>query len=258
MDELIQITAKKIAAAQKVVVLTGAGISKESGVPTFRDALDGLWAKYNPQELATPQAFQRNPKLVWDWYTFRRELVAKTEPNPGHYALAELEKLVPKLVLVTQNVDHHHQRAGSTDIIALHGDLFAFKCSANCRGVPTSIDITGLTWEPENAPPHCPCCETGLVRPDIVWFGEQLPEGSLRRAYDEAKTCNVALVIGTSGAVYPAAWIPIKAAEAYAFVVEINPYDTELSTMMDVRLQAPSGEVLPNLVEAVRKELAST
>jgi NAD-dependent deacetylase len=257
MDELIKQAAKKIASANKLVISTGAGVSKESGVPTFRDALEGLWAKYDPTELATPQAFQQDPRRVWDWYAYRRDLVGKTRPNPGHYALAELEDLLPEVILVTQNVDNHHQTAGSSRIIPLHGNLFAFKCSLNCQGIPTPIDLSQLEWESKVAPPPCPYCGDGLTRPDVVWFGETLPAENLAEAFRHAETCDAMLVVGTSGAVYPAAWLPIKAAENYHPVIEVNPNPSELTRMMDVHLAGPSGEVLPKLVTAIRAELQS-
>jgi NAD-dependent deacetylase len=257
MDDLIKRAAEKIASAKKLVISTGAGVSKESGVPTFRDALDGLWAQYDPTELATPAAFLRDPRRVWDWYAYRRELVGKTKPNPGHYALAALEDLLPEVIIVTQNVDNHHQLAGSTHIIPLHGNLFTFKCSKNCQGDPTPIDLNQLQWEPENAPPPCPHCADGLTRPDVVWFGEILPGDNLKRAYHHADTCDAMLVVGTSGSVYPAAWLPIRAAQHYAPVIEVNPNASELTRMMDVHLAGPSGEVLPKLVAAVRAELQS-
>lgn len=247
--------AQKIASAKRVAVSTGAGVSSESGVPTFRDALEGLWAQYDPQQLATPAAFHANPKLVWDFYAFRRELVQKTQPNAGHYALAELEKLLPDFTLITQNVDNHHHKAGSQNIITLHGDLFRFKCADNCQGEPTAIDYDVLTDFPDDTPPLCPHCQRGYARPDVVWFGEGLPETNLKRAFEIAKSCDVMLVIGTSGAVYPAAWLPIEAGKNDAFLIEINPNESELSRAMDVRFASPSGEVLPQLVEAVKKEL---
>jgi NAD-dependent deacetylase len=220
--------------------------------------LDGLWAQYDPTELATPQAFQRNPKRVWDWYAYRREMVGKTQPNPGHYALAELERLLPKVVLITQNVDNHHQTAGSHDIIPLHGNLFAFKCSANCQGSPTPIDLVTLPpWNPEDAPPHCPYCKRGYVRPDVVWFHETLPEAQLARAFEEAQSCDVMIVVGTSGAVYPAAWIPIKAAEQGVFLIEVNPQPSDLTRAMNIYLAAPSGEVLPKVLDVVKQVLRS-
>jgi NAD-dependent deacetylase len=255
MEQQLQEAARKLASAKKLVITTGAGVSKESGVPTFRDAMDGLWSKYDPQELATPQAFQRNPKLVWDWYWYRRELVAKTQPNPGHYALAELQSLLPDVLLVTQNVDHHHQQAGSTDVVTLHGSLFDYKCSANCQGTPTPIDLDTLTWSAEDVPPSCPHCGMGKVRPDVVWFGEGLPEANLRRAMEAARTCDAMIIVGTSNVVYPAAHLPLEAMKNYAYVVEVNPVPTDYSEHVSVYLQGKSGEVLPKLVDAIKKEL---
>lgn len=252
MNEHITNVAQKLAQAKSVVVSTGAGVSRESGVPTFREAQDGLWARFDPQQLATPEAFERNPKLVWEWYAYRRDLVSKSNPNPGHYALAEMEQLLPNMLLVTQNVDHHHHRAGSQNVIRLHGDLFAFKCSQNCQGAPTPIETFA---EGESTPPRCPFCATGYVRPDVVWFGEQLPQAGLHRAFDEAEKCDVMLIVGTSGMVYPAAYLPVKAHRA--LLVEVNPIHSELSRRMDVHLQGPSGEVLPQVVEALKKELGA-
>ncbi len=249
----IQQAAKRVAQAKKLVISTGAGVSAESGVPTFRDALEGLWSKYDPQMLATPQAFRANPKLVWDWYWYRRELVEKTQPNPGHYALADLENLLPDVTLITQNVDNHHQQAGSKNIVTLHGSLFAYKCADNCRGELTPVDLTHLTWQ--DTPPTCPHCGKGKVRPDVVWFGEALPEANLSRAFELARTCDVMILVGTSNVVYPAARLPIEALYQGAFVIEVNPTPTELTPRMSVFLQGKSGEILPQVVEAVRREL---
>lgn len=257
LEQLISQAAEKLATAPSVVIFTGAGVSRESGVPTFRDALEGLWAQYDPTQLATPEAFRSNPKLVWDFYQFRRELVSQTQPNAGHYALAELESLLPKVVLVTQNIDQHHQSAGSRNIINLHGDLFAFKCAADCQGSPTPIDPKSLAPLAPDAtqPPLCPHCKEAWARPDVVWFNESLPATDLRRAFAEAETCGVMLVIGTSAAVYPAAWLPLKAAEKGATVIEINPNPSELSPMMDIRLEGPSAEILPQLLTAIKTRL---
>lgn len=253
MQDLINQAAKKVAQAQKLVFSTGAGVSAESGVPTFRDAMDGLWEKFNPEELATPSAFKNNPKLVWDWYWYRRELVATKQPNPGHFAIAELENLLPNTVLITQNVDNLHQQAGSKDIVPLHGSLFSYKCFDNCQGEPTQVDISTLTWT--DAPPICPHCGVGKVRPDVVWFHEVLPEAHVNRAFELAKTCDVMILVGTSNVVYPAARLPIEALYQGAFVIEVNPIPTELTPRMSVYLQGKSGEILPQLVQAVRKEL---
>jgi NAD-dependent deacetylase len=257
MDNLILQAAQRLATARRVVASTGAGVSRESGVPTFRDAMEGLWAKYDPTQLATPEAFRANPRLVWDFYAYRRDLVRQTQPNPGHHALVELEALVPHFALITQNVDQHHQTAGSRDIIPLHGNLFAFKCSLDCQGSPTPIAYTDPPADSGSPlPPPCPHCGRGLVRPDVVWFGETLPIQHLSRAFEEAQSCDVMLVIGTSGAVYPAAQLPIEALKAGATVIEINPQPSELTPHMSLYLPGPSGEVLPKLVAALRQNLA--
>jgi len=259
MQDLIEQAAKKLATAKRVVISTGAGVSRESGVPTFRDALEGLWAKYNPQDLANPHAFQANPQLVWDFYWMRRELVEKTKPNPAHYGIAELQQLLPNVLLVTQNVDNHHHNAGSAEVVTLHGNLFAYKCSENCQGSPTSIDLENMDWDRDNdnraRPPLCPYCQKGFTRPDVVWFGEMLPADNLQRAKTAARQCDVMLVVGTSGMVYPAAYLPIDAGGAGAFLIEVNPNPSELTRGMDIYLGAPAGEVMPKLVEAVRKLL---
>ncbi len=228
--------------AQHVAVLTGAGISAESGVPTFREAQTGLWAKYDPEELATPQAFRRNPRLVWEWYEWRRGLVAKAEPNPGHRALAVLAQHVPQLTLITQNVDGLHQRAGSENIIELHGNITRTKCYENGRIVEN--------WpETDDVPPRCPDCG-GLLRPDVVWFGEELPVDALATAVTAAQTCNIFFSIGTSALVQPAASLPLQAVWNGRVTVEINPQPTPITRQMDYILAGPSGEVLPALLAA--------
>lgn len=230
-------------AARRVAVLTGAGTSAESGVPTFRDAQTGLWARYDPQELATPEAFHRRPRLVWEWYAWRRELVGRAAPNPGHLALAGMERRVPHFTLITQNVDSLHQRAGSRAVIELHGNLARVKCSREGRVVET--------WAETDAPPPlCPHCG-GLLRPDVVWFGEALPVDALERAFAAARAAEVFLTVGTSGLVQPAASLPLEALDAGAVVVEINPDETPLSRWMTHTLRGPSGRILPALVSAV-------
>ena len=227
--------------AHHVAVLTGSGISAESGVPTFRDAQDGLWAKYRPEELATPQAFRRNPGLVWDWYTWRRRLVAQAAPNAGHLALVELGRRVPRLTLITQNVDGLHQRAGSQAVIELHGNINRTTCSR--EGVVVE------TWaDPGQSPPACPHCG-GPLRPDVVWFGETLPLDALQAAADAAGTCQIFFSIGTSGLVEPAASLAYAALRRGALVVEVNPAATPL-TDHAVHLRGPAGQVLPALVQA--------
>ena len=181
--------------AQHICVLTGAGVSAESGVPTFRDAQSGLWAEYDPMDLATPEAFVANPDLVWDWYQWRRELVARAEPNPAHLALARLARIVPKLTLVTQNVDGLHQRAGSADVIEFHGNLFTNQCSRDGRIEHGPID---------DAAPVCSACGARL-RPGVVWFGESIPKAALNRSFAAAASCDVLLSWGTSAVWHPAA-----------------------------------------------------
>ncbi|MCS7055136.1 MAG: NAD-dependent deacylase [Thermoflexales bacterium] len=231
-------------AAHYIAALTGAGVSAESGVPTFRDAQTGLWAQFDPHELATPQAFRRNPKLVWDWYAWRRGLVERARPNPGHFALAEMERRAPRFTLITQNVDGLHQRAGSRAVIELHGNLRRFKCFV-CEA-PHPV----LTAESTDAIPTCGCCG-GLLRPDVVWFGEPLPAEAYRAALAAAQTCDVFLSIGTSGLVEPAASLPRIARRAGAVVVIVNP-DAQIESPPDAYMVCgKAGEALPALVKAV-------
>jgi len=235
--------ADALARARFVAALTGAGISAESGVPKFRDTLTGLWAKFDPTQLATPGAFARNPKLVWDWYAMRRAMIGRVEPNPGHRALATIEQCVPRFLLATQNVDGLHQRAGSVDVAELHGNITRVKCSR--EGTPVAH------WEePADAqPPRCTACGAYL-RPDTVWFEEMLPPAALARAEAAARACDVLLVIGTSAEVYPAAALPQHAQRAGAIVVEINIDATPLTADADFVLRGPAGIVLPALVAA--------
>jgi NAD-dependent deacetylase len=213
--------------ARHVCVLTGAGVSAESGVPTFREAQDGLWSHYNPQDLATPDAFRADPKLVWRWYRWRRELVADAQPNPGHLAIAQLEQLVPLLSLVTQNVDNLHQRAGSKRVVEFHGNLFEDRCYADgTRHIgDDTLDV-----------PTCPDCG-GHLRPGVVWFGEAIPEEALNESCAAAVDCDVFLSVGTSS--------------VDALVVEINPEPTISAASCDFAIAEKSGVVLPKLVESL-------
>ena len=224
--------------AGRVVALTGSGISAESGVPTFRDAQTGLWARYDPQELATPEAFARNPRLVWEWYEWRRALVRSAEPNPGHRALVELEHRAPHFTLITQNVDGLHQTAGSRAVIELHGNIRRTRCSQ--EGV--IVEEYG-----DGRPSLCPRCGA-FLRPDVVWFGEMLPAGALEVASEAARGCDLFLSIGTSSLVYPAAGLPYEALESGATVVEINPSETPLTPRANFVLRGRAGEVLPELL----------
>lgn len=239
--------AQLIAASQRLVVLTGAGVSKESGVPTFRDALDGLWAQYDPQQLATPAAFQHDPKLVWDWYVHRREMIEAVQPNPAHYALAQLEDLLPQVAIITQNIDGLHQLAGSTDVTALHGDIHRYKCSADCQGSPTLIGVHDY----KSGQPKCPHCGE-WVRPDVVWFGEVLPTAAINRAFELSQSADVMLVIGTSGMVNPAARLPSVAHLGGATLIDINPFEDQIASMVELWLKAPAGETLPRILQAMQ------
>ncbi len=228
--------------AQRVAVLTGAGISAESGVPTFRDAQTGLWARYRAEDLATPEAFARDPKLVWAWYAWRRERVIDAQPNAGHLALAGLEQRIRQLTLITQNVDGLHQRAGSRKVVELHGSILRVVCSRAC-GEQSAYD-------PIAAPPPCPLCGAHL-RPDVVWFGETLPVQALARASAAANDCELFFSIGTSALVYPAADLPFAAAAAGAKIVEINAATTSLTPHAHFVVQGPAGKVLPQLLDAL-------
>jgi NAD-dependent deacetylase len=228
-----------LARAERVLFFTGAGVSAESGLPTFRDAQTGLWANYKPQDLATPEAFARDPEMVWRWYQWRRRVHADVAPNPAHHAIAAFEARVPGAVLVTQNVDRLHELAGSTAPVHLHGSVFRNKC-ADCGmampEVPHDLD----------APPRCEACG-GWCRPDVVWFGEGLPQGPWKAAVEAATTAEVVISIGTSATVHPAARIPLMAREAGALVVQVNPEPTPLDRFA-LNLRGPAGVILPNLL----------
>lgn len=233
---------RKLQSAERIVVLTGAGISAESGVPTFRDAQSGLWANYKPEELATPQAFRRNPKMVWEWYMMRREMIKKVKPNPGHFALAAIEKKVPRFLLVTQNIDNLHHLAGSKNVIEIHGNIQRTKCFDE--------DIVVDKWElTKDVPPLCPRCG-GMLRPDVVWFGEMLPPGAFERSAEAVRNSDVFFSIGTSSLVYPAASLPYEAFSKGILSIEINVEETPLTAHVDHHFRGLAGEILPQLVSA--------
>jgi len=240
--------AEWLARAERVVVSTGAGMSRESGIPTFRDAMEELWARFDPQELATEAGFRRNPRRVWGWYAGRRRRVMEAEPHPAYFALVELEPLVAEVTVVTQNVDGLHAIAGSHDVVELHGNLRRVKCLD--RHHPYSGELPDQDGQAETDPPPCPVCGSPL-RPDVVWFGEMLPERAVERAWRRAGECEVLLLVGTSGTVWPAAELPHVARRAGARVIEVNPQPSELTAVADVFLQGAAGEVLPALVRAV-------
>jgi NAD-dependent deacetylase len=236
----------RLAAADHVSVLTGAGISAESGVPTFRDE-DGLWEKFDPQELANVEAFLDNPELVQGWYRHRRQVVEEAEPNAAHRALADLEALVPDVTVITQNVDDLHNRAGSTTVIELHGNITNNYCM-DCEqpAETTAVD----TAAQEGEPARCKACD-GLIRPDVVWFGERLPADAVGRADAATRRAEVFLSVGTSAVVYPAAQFPVEAGMNGAYVAEVNPDTTGITEEVDESLRGPAGDVLPALCEAV-------
>jgi NAD-dependent deacetylase len=244
MQEFAPELLARLKSAKHVAVLTGAGVSAESGVPTFRDAQTGLWARFRPEELATPEAFRRNPKLVWDWYQHRARAVAAVEPNPGHRALALMQDLFPQFSLITQNVDGLHQRAGSRQVIELHGNILRYKC------MDCSIALDPAAAGP-GSPPPCPCGKSSY-RPDVVWFGENLALSALDEAKIAASSCDVFFCIGTSTVVYPAAELPFSARRHGAMVVEINRDDTPLTSEADIVLRGASGAILPALLDAMQ------
>lgn len=233
--------AEQLKTASRIAVLTGAGISAESGIPTFREAQTGLWARFRPEDLASPEAFTRDPRTVWDWYRWRRELVDRAAPNEGHRAIAELQRRVSGTVLITQNVDGLHQSAGSTEAIELHGSIRCARC-VTCHAK--------REWSAGESvfPPRCTC--GAMLRPDIVWFGEQLPEEQLARAFGAAESCDVFLSVGTSNLVQPAASLPWIAASRGALVAVVNvSMDGQAQADNVVHLTGHASVMLPRLLE---------
>ncbi|NKQ11347.1 SIR2 family NAD-dependent protein deacylase [Pseudomonas sp. SST3] len=235
--------------ARNVVVFTGAGVSAESGIPTFRDSLTGLWERFDAASLATPEAFRTDPALVWGWYEWRRMKVLQAQPNPAHRAIAELARYVPRLTLVSQNVDDLHERAGSTEVIHLHGSLHHPRCFT-CGKAPE--EPLSMPDEPEGGrrvqPPQCAFCD-GQLRPGVVWFGESLPLDQLNTAFAAAEHCDVLLSVGTSGLVYPGAEVPGLAWRAGATVVHVNPQAGTSHGEREYALAGPAGEQLPELIQ---------
>ncbi len=250
---------RSIRVYENVVALTGAGVSAESGLQTFRDSPDTsstgsrqsqpagteqpLWSQYRPEDLATPEAFERNPELVWEFYAMRRLKAGEVKPNSGHIALAEMARHTPHFTLITQNVDGLHQRAGSVGVVELHGNITRIKCSQGCGVFTEWEDLPGQV-------PTCPSCGAKL-RPDVVWFGEMLPRSELETALEAARSCQAFFSIGTSSLVQPAASLPFLARRYGAIVVEINTATTALTASADYFLQGKSGEVLPELVKQI-------
>ncbi len=261
VDEISPATLERLRAARRVIALTGAGVSAESGIPTFRGADGaGFWGRYDPRDLASRAGYERNPGRAWAWYAMRRAQLRSIEPNPAHDALARLGDFYPDFTLVTQNVDGLHERVGSRDVIELHGNLAHVKCL---------IEDTPIAWDdPPDAPvmteealergdwpdvPRCPHCG-GLLRPDVVWFGEMLPAIAFARAEIAAQDCQICLVVGTSAEVYPAASLPETARRRGALIVEVNPEATDLSRWADLSLRGPAGVILPALVEKITQK----
>lgn len=228
-----------------LIALTGAGISSESGIPTFRGK-NGLWKKYRAEDLATQEAFQRDPKLVWQWYSWRISIILNAKPNPAHYALAYLEKIGILKTLITQNVDDLHERAGSKNIIKLHGDIFTIKCP-KC-GYENKI------WKvPTIIPPKCPRCRS-IMRPGVVWFGEKIPSDLIYKAFNEAEKADLILVIGTSGVVMPAGVIPELVKRNGGKIIEINVERTIITSIADIFIKDKAGSALPKIVEEVNRK----
>jgi NAD-dependent deacetylase len=242
MTETIQNLLERLRRAENIVVSTGAGGSAESGVPTFR-GVGGIWSKMNPEELASVDGFMNNPELVWEWYQYRRDLMSKVEPNAGHYAIAQMEKMFPRFTLITQNIDGLHARAGSGNILELHGNISRNKCQKCERPYDREIDL-------EKGLPYCEC--GGMIRPDVVWFGEMLPQDVLQKAFQATEEADVFFSVGTSVVVQPAASLPFMARRAGTYVVEVNIESTGLSDIADLFLQGKSGEILPEIVKGLQ------
>ena len=230
---------------ERIVVLTGAGISAESGIPTFRGE-EGLWKKYRAEQLATPSAFSHDPHLVWEWYDWRRGIINSKSPNPGHQTLAKWGDRFPSFTVITQNIDGFHQKAGSANVLELHGNIWKMRCTQK-----------GTLWENNEVPlkqipPECPKCRA-LLRPHVVWFGESLDFSILTKAFQLSSKSQVMFVIGTSAVVQPAASLPFSAADAGAKIIEINPEPTPLSSHADFSFRGRSGEILPMIDAELEK-----
>ena len=236
---------QKLQTAERIVVLTGAGISAESGIPTFRGE-EGLWKRLSPEELASFEAFYHNTALVSEWYQHRRDIIHNTIPNPGHYALRDLQKIAPNFNLITQNVDGLHQQAGCVDVIELHGNIMKNYC-VNCNQQFSQEEFDEIYRHNPNHIPYCYC--GGLIRPNVVWFGEALPEENIEKAYQASLQSDVFISVGTSASVAPASNLPRIAKQHNSYLIEINTTKTALSDIVDLRLTGLSGEILPSFVE---------
>ena len=241
--KMFDTVAQKLKDSRKIVFVTGAGISQESGIPTFRGK-DGYWRKYDPMKLASIDAFYDDPKLVWEWYEDRRKNILDVKPNEGHFAISQMEEF-KDVVILTQNIDGLHQRSGSTNVLELHGSIIRIKC--------TVCDFTdNITENFESLPPKCKC--GSILRPDVVWFGESLPQNIWQSAIKEASICDVMIVVGTSLVVSPANTLPVYAKQNGATLIEVNPEETVMSHDMDLSIHATSVEVLPKLLSIFKNE----
>lgn len=243
MNVISDETRDRLKEASKIVFFTGAGISAESGIPTFRGK-DGIWNKLKPEELANFDAFMRNPNLVWEWYQYRRKIVHEAGPNDGHRVIAELQDYYD-VTVVTQNVDNLHRRAGSETVYELHGNIERNYC-VDCKK-PFEIDA----YEFDKKVPECEC--GGLIRPDVVWFGEMLPQDQFMSAEAAAGDCDIMFVIGTSAIVYPAAYIPITAKQHGKYMIEVNIEETDASHIMNESIFGTSGTVMPKILDEIKK-----
>ena len=241
--KMFDTVAQKLKDSRKIVFVTGAGISQESGIPTFRGK-DGYWRKYDPMKLASIDAFYDDPKLVWEWYEDRRKNILDVKPNEGHFAISQMEEF-KDVVILTQNIDGLHQRSGSTNVLELHGSIIRIKC--------TVCDfIDNITENFESLPPKCKC--GSMLRPDVVWFGEPLPQNIWQSAIKEASVCDVMVIVGTSLVVSPANTLPVYAKQNGAILIEVNPEKTVMSNDMALSIQATSAEVLPKMLSIFKNE----
>jgi NAD-dependent deacetylase len=247
----IELAAQALASAHKIVCFSGAGISAESGIPTYRDKMTGLWERYSPQELETAKAFRENPKLIWGWYLWRRKQAAQAQPNAAHSALNNMVSLGKKVSVITQNIDDLHERAGSQDVVHLHGNLNTPKCFACHR--PADMAHAEAIFPEEGAlidPPRCGRCG-GKLRPGVVWYGENLPKDAWKSAMSLVKDCDVLISVGTSGVVFPAAKLPDIALSAGSTVIHVNTHDVGLGNSNELMLIGRASEVLPQLYAAM-------
>jgi len=241
--KMFDTVAQKLKDSRKIVFVTGAGISQESGIPTFRGK-DGYWRKYDPMKLASIDAFYDDPKLVWEWYDDRRKNILDVKPNEGHFAISQMEEF-KDVVILTQNIDGLHQRSGSTNVLELHGSIILIKC--------TVCDfIDNITENFESLPPKCKC--GSMLRPDVVWFGEPLPQNIWQSAIKEASICDVMIIVGTSLVVSPANTLPVYAKQNGAILIEVNPEKTVMSNDMTLSIQATSVGVLPKMLSIFKNE----